>query len=110
MLNNLRSKPEHVKKSLSLFLTIIIFSGILFAWVSSWDARMRGDEIRDKTVSPVIGVTSMFDGLVSGFNEKISGMPSFVENNESATIATTSEEVFDLSGVVVLDQSTTTTK
>lgn len=109
MLEKLRSKPDHIKKSISLFLTIIIFSGILFVWFSSWDARMRGDETRDKTVSPVVGVTSMFDGLISGFKEKISGTPSFVENNETAT-ATTSKETFDLSGVVILDSSATTTK
>lgn len=109
MLEKLRSKPDHIKKSISLFLTIIIFLGILFVWLSSWDARMRGDEIRDKTVSPVVGVTSMFDGLISGFKEKISGTPSFVENNGTATV-TTSKETFDLSGVVILDSSATTTK
>ncbi|MBI5400526.1 MAG: hypothetical protein HZB12_00190 [Candidatus Yonathbacteria bacterium] len=112
MLEKLRSKPEHIKKSISLFLTIIIFSGILFVWVSSWDARTRGDEIRDKTVSPVIGVTSMFDGFVAGFKEKISGTPSFVEMNGvtagTEPITATSTDSFDISGVVILDGSTAT--
>lgn len=109
MLEKLRAKPDHFKKSLSLILTIIIFSGILFVWISSWDARMRDQEIRDKTVSPIVGVTSMFDGLVAGFKEKISGTPSFVENSGTTTVATSTDS-FDLSGVVVLDQSATTTK
>lgn len=74
---------------------------------------MRGDEIRDKTVSPVVGVTSMFDGLISGFKEKISGTPSYIETNGVATgtasSASAGKDNFDLSGVVVLDSSATTT-
>jgi len=108
MLEKLRSKPDHFKKSFSLFLTIIIFSGILFVWVSSWDARLRDEEIRNKTVSPITGVTSMFDGFMSGLNEKISGTPSFVENGGSPAVATSTNS-FDITGIVILDGSATTT-
>ena len=76
--------------------------------MSSWDARARDKEVRGKTVSPVIGITSMFDGLVSGFKDKMSGTPSFVETDGKATgpaplVTATTTDVFDLSGVVIID-------
>ena len=51
MLEKLRKKPEHIKKSISLVFTIVIFTGILFVWLSSWDARSRVGETREKTRS-----------------------------------------------------------
>ena len=115
MLEKLRSKPHHIKQGLSLAFTIFIFCGILFVWVSSWDARVRDKEVRGKTVSPVTGITSMFDGLVSGLKEKMSGTPSFVETDGKATgtaplVTATSTDVFDLSGVVIIDPSKGATK
>lgn len=109
LLTRLRAKPDHIKKSVSLILTVIIFSGVLFVWVSSWDARMRDQEIRDKTVSPMAGMALMFDGFVSGFKDRISGVSSPVENGEAATLATSTDS-FDLSGVVVLDASASSTQ
>lgn len=108
MLEKLRSKPHHIKQGLSLAFTIFIFSGILFVWVSSWNARARDKEVRGKTVSPVTGITSMFGGLVSGFKDKMSGTPSFVETDGKATstaplVTATSTDIFDLSGVVIID-------
>ncbi|MEK7148714.1 MAG: hypothetical protein AAB770_02240 [Patescibacteria group bacterium] len=109
MLKRIREKPHHIKQSIALFTAIVIFSGILFVWVSSWDARARDQEVRDKTVSPITGVTSMFDGLVSGFNEKISGAQS-PSKKASSSVATTTKDYFDLLGVVVIDPLATTTK
>lgn len=110
MLKKLREKPHHIKQILSLAFTVFIFSGILFVWVSSWDARARDKEVRGKTVSPITGVTSMFDGFVSGLKERMSGTPSFVETDGKATntvppVTATSTDTFDLSGVVIIDSS-----
>lgn len=106
MLEKLRSKPHHIKQSISLAVTIVIFSAILFVWVSSRDARSREIEVRAKTVSPVDGVSAMFDGFLSGFKERMSGA-----NNANGTATTsTSTDNFDLSGVVIIDPSSSTTK
>lgn len=106
MLENLRSKPNHVKQSISLAITIVIFSAILFVWVSSRDARSREIEVRAKTVSPLDGVSSMFEGFLSGFNERMYGAS---KANGTATTSTSTSN-FDLSGVVIIDPSATTTK
>ncbi|MBI5078223.1 MAG: hypothetical protein HZB11_02575 [Candidatus Yonathbacteria bacterium] len=106
MLKRIREKPHHIKQSISLAITIIIFSGILFVWVSSWDARARDQEVRDKTVSPITGVTSMFDGFVSGFKEKMSGTPTLEKASVSSTTPT---DTFDLSGVVIIDPALAST-
>lgn len=108
MLKKIQSKPHHIKQSIALTLTIIIFCGILFVWVSSWDARAREQEVRDKMVSPITGITSMFDGLIADFNKKISGAP--LVKKDDATVPTAPKDNFDYSGVVVIDTSTTTAK
>ena len=106
MLETLRAKPHHIKQSISLAITIIVFSAILFVWVSSRDARSREIEVKEKTVSPVDGVSAMFDGFLSGFKERMSGGN---ETKETDTTATSTDD-FDLSGVVVIDQNATPTK
>lgn len=105
MLQKLREKPHHIKQSISLGITIVIFSAILFVWVSSRDARSREVEVREKTVSPVDGVSVMFDGFLSGLKDRTSNALS--PKKETAT--TTSTDYFDLSGVVVIDPSLSTT-
>lgn len=108
MLEKLREKPHHIKQSISLAVTIVIFSCILFVWFSSRDARSRELEVRDMTVSPVDGVGAMFDGFVSGFKEKLSSQESaFDIEKQGKEVATTIDD-FDISGVVVLDLSATT--
>lgn len=104
MLETLRAKSNHIKQSVSFVITIVIFSGIVFVWWSSRDARSRELEVRAKTVSPVDGVSAMFDGLVSGFKERLSNTPSFGELNQQATTSTATD-TFDLSGVVIIDPS-----
>lgn len=103
MLETLRAKPNHIKQSISIVITIVIFSGIVFVWWSSRDARSRELEVREKTVSPVDGVSAMFDGLVSGFKERMGSVPAFGEASNQAT--STATDTFDLSGVVIIDPS-----
>ena len=109
MLEKLQAKPNHIKQSISLAVTIVIFSCILFVWFSSRDARSRELEVRGMTVSPVDGVGAMFDGFVSGFKERLSSQTSSVdiEKQDEEIIIPTDD--FDISGVVVLDLSATTT-
>ena len=110
MLEKLRAKPYHTKKSIALGLTIAIFSIILFVWISSWDARSNGDEIRQKTVSPLSGFTTMFEGFMSGARDSFSDVPSYIENTPSvATSTATSTTSFNVSDVVVIDPSVSTT-
>lgn len=104
MLEKLRAKPNHIKQSISVVITIVIFSGIVFVWWSSRDARSRELEVREKTVSPVDGVSAMFDGLVTGFKERMSNAPAFGEVSKQAT-SSTATDTFDLSGVVIIDPS-----
>lgn len=107
MLEKLRAKPSHIKQIVSLVFTIIIFSAILFVWVSSRDARLREVEVREKTVAPVDGVTAMFDGFTAGFKERMSSAPT-LEKQSSPT--STPRDTFDLSGVVIIDASASTTR
>jgi len=108
MLEKLRAKPNHIKQSISLIITIVIFSGILFVWFSSRDARSRELEVRVMTVSPVDGVGAMFDGFVSGFKEKMSSQESAFDIEKKVIEAAIPTDTFDISGVVVLDLSATT--
>ena len=109
MLEKLRAKPYHTRRSIALGLTIAIFSIILFVWISSWDARSSSDEIREKTVSPLSGFQTMFEGFMSGARDSVSSVPSYVENTPSvATSTATSSSAFDVSGVVVIDSSAST--
>ena len=106
MLETLRAKPHHIKQSISLAFTIVVFSAILFVWVSSRDARSREIEVRAKTVSPVDGVSAMFDGFLSGLKERMSGAN---KANDTSTTSTSTDN-FDLSGVVIIDPTASSTK
>lgn len=115
MLEKLRAKSDHFKKSFSLAFTIIIFSGVVFVWLSSSDARNTESETRDKTVAPLAGISAMLDGFQLSIKDMMSGAPTFAGTN-GAPIATTtaltvatSSANFDLSGVVVIDPATATT-
>ena len=111
MLEKLRAKPDHVKKSISLVFTIVVFGGILFVWLSSWDAQQTETDVREKTASPVSSFTTMIDGLVSSVRDAISGAPTVFETlGKSATSTTagsaTSTNNIDLSGIVIIDAAT----
>ncbi len=108
MLEKLRAKPDYIKKSISLVVTIIISSGIFFVWLSSWDARNSVGETREKTLSPLAGFTSVFQGVSSDVKNAISGTPSYAENRRDggeSTATSTRTTGFDISGVVVIDPS-----
>ena len=107
MLETLRSKPKHIKQIISLVLTGVIFSVIVFVWASSKDARSREAEVLQATVSPVGGVTSMFQGMFADFNLKMSGANS-AEGAVNATTSTSNKD-FELSEVMVIDTAGTTT-
>ena len=110
MLEKLRAKPYHTRRKIAFGLTIAIFSIILFVWISSWDARSSGNEIREKTVSPLSGFSTMFEGFMSGTRDSVSPVPSYVQNTPSVVTSTgTSPLSFDASGVVVIDPSMSTT-
>lgn len=101
MLKKIREKPHHIKQSIALGITVLIFSAILFVWISSRDARNTEVEVRAKTVSPLSGVTSMFQGFISNFEEKFSGPRTTRSAGDPVTA--TSTDNFDISAVVVLD-------
>lgn len=105
MLESLRSKPHHIKQSISLVVTSVLFAGILFVWVSSQDARTRKVEVETKTVSPTEGFLSVFDGFWGDLKEKtLKG--AFSEREGKATTSTTT---FDFNAVVVIDPGVATT-
>ncbi len=109
MLEKLRAKPDHIKKSISLIFTLVIFSGILFVWLSSWNARSSGEETREKTLSPLAGFGTIFEDIVSDVKNSISGAPSFVENRRvtgTSTVTSAGVSDFDMSEVVVIDKKT----
>jgi hypothetical protein len=111
MLEKLRAKPDHIKQTISVILSLIIFSGILFVWVSSRDARSRELEVRDKTVSPAKGVSSMFDGYISEAKQAVSHLLESKKSVQDEMVATsTPVDTFDFSGVVIFDQTSSSTK
>lgn len=105
MLNKIRQKPDHVKHSLAIAITTVIFSCIVFVWWSSRDARSSSVFVREKTVSPLDGFTSMFDGFVSGIKDRLSNE---VAPSEQSVSTSTEDESFDLSGVLIIDSSIAT--
>lgn len=114
LLEKLRAKPEHTKIVVSLVTTVVIFGGVLFVWLSSWDARSQEGDTRSKTVAPLTGLSAMFDGFQLFVSDLISGVPQYVKMNELAPTSTpmsttTAVGNFDLSGVVVIDTVSTTT-
>lgn len=116
MLEKLRSKPDHIKKIFSLVLTIIIFSVIVFVWVSSWGNQSQKN-ISMNALSPLASFMEMMSGVISETKEKVSGMPSYTENiNGMATntpirkapvVSSTTD--FNISGIVIIDPTAKST-
>ncbi|MBI3634170.1 MAG: hypothetical protein HY228_00950 [Candidatus Yonathbacteria bacterium] len=114
MLEKLRSKPDHIKKIISFILTTVIFSVIVFVWVSSWDARSQSDSSREKTISPLSSFVNMGQGIISDVKDKISSMPSYTENINPFASSTPLKETdlasstsdFNISGMVIIDPTT----
>lgn len=103
MLTTIRSKPDHIKKSIGLVVTVVIFSGIVFMWWSSRDTSSHELEVQARIVSPLDGVSTLFSGFVSGFKERLAKDP--IGKIPVESVATTTKSTFDLSGAVVIDPS-----
>ena len=120
MLEKLRAKPDHVKKSIAFAITVVIFSAIVAVWWSSFDARQNGKEAQGKALSPLGGVSQVFQGIVSDVQDSFSRIPSYGESknatttNTTETVVSTTTSGFDMSGVVIIDPTakanSTTTK
>lgn len=106
MLEKLRAKPEHVKKSIALSATSVIFGIVFLAWVSSWDARQNEEQAREQAVSPLAGFTQMIKGITADVKDSYSSMDLYDGATTTQTIATTSSRTrFDMASVVILDPS-----
>ncbi|MEK7459935.1 MAG: hypothetical protein AAB628_00015 [Patescibacteria group bacterium] len=104
MLENLRSKPDYIKKIIATFFATVVFIIIAFVWFSSYDARKHSEENRDKALSPLSGFTSMYDAKVFEYKSMLTGTPSYTSNSEhTATSTSTSTITFDISKIVIID-------
>ena len=108
MLEKIRAKPDHIKQTIAICLTIFLFSIVLFVWWSSWDARKTGDETREKAVSPLTGITSVLKGITGDIKSSYSSMDSF-ENATTTATTSMSRTAFDMASVVILDSSVSAT-
>lgn len=118
MFNKIQEKPEHVKKRISLILTLVIFGVIVFVWVSSRTARMVIEESRTRTASPIESFKEIFNGSISDIQNTIINSDFFGGDNTEVvpdavppvvlpkTASSTSR--FDTSGVIIIDLATST--
>jgi archaellum component FlaF (FlaF/FlaG flagellin family) len=108
MLEKLRAKPEHVKKSIALSSTSVIFGIVFLAWVSSWDARQNEEQAREQAVSPLAGFTQMIKGITADVKDTYSASPDAVTEDFMATTTTPESQkatVLDASRIKVIDQA-----
>ena len=104
MLEKIRAKPDHIKQTIAICLTIFLFSIVLFVWWSSWDARKTGNETREKAVSPLTGITSVLKGITGDIKSSYSSLNSF-ENATTTATTSMSRASFDMASVVIIDSS-----
>jgi len=105
MLKKIREKPDHIKHTLAIAITTVIFSCIVFIWWSSKDARSMDVLVREKTVSPIDGVASMFDGFATSLKERVENITT---GEDKSMPTSTPTDIFDLSSVVIIDTPSTT--
>ncbi|KKT81376.1 MAG: hypothetical protein A2V96_02420 [Candidatus Yonathbacteria bacterium RBG_16_43_6] len=118
MFKKIQEKPEHVKKRISFIITLVIFSVIVFVWVSSRTARMVINESRTRSASPIESFKEIFNGGISGIQNTITNAEFFgggnieVVQNAVPPVAlqqpASSTLRFDTSGVVIIDLATST--
>lgn len=110
MLEKIRSKPDHVKKSLALVLTIFFFTIIVSIWLSSWDARATSEVSKEKAKSPLSGLKTVLSGITDEIRATYTSAP-VLSGEEVATstldTATQGASVIDASRIVVIDQAKT---
>ena len=105
MLERIRSKPEHVKKSLALVLTIFFFTIIMSVWLSSWDARATSEASKQKADGPLASLKSVLSGITDEIKTTYSSEPTFSGQSVASTTSGQGASVFDASRVVVIDRS-----
>lgn len=108
MLQKIRSKPDHVKKSITLVLTVFIFTIIASVWLSSWDARQTSEISKEKTDSPLASLKLVLSGITKDIKDTYSASPDAV--TEDFVVATTTPEsqsatLLDASRVKVIDKA-----
>lgn len=118
MFKKIQEKPEHVKKRISFIITLVIFSVIVFVWVSSRTARMVINESRTRSASPIESFKEIFNGGISGIQNTITNAEFFgggnieIVQNAVPSVAlqqpASSTLRFDTSGVVIIDLATST--
>lgn len=118
MFKKIQEKPEHVKKRISFIITLVIFSIIVFVWVSSRTARMVINESRTRSASPIESFKEIFNGGISGIQNTIMNAEFFGGGNteivQSAVPSVvlqqsaSSTSRFDTSGVIIIDLATST--
>ena len=120
MFKKIQEKPEHVKKNISLVLTLVIFGGIVFVWVSSRTARMVTNESRMRSASPIESFKEIFNGGISDIQHTITTSGFFGGSQEKVapvdtvppvvieSTTPTSTPRFDMSGVIIIDLATST--
>lgn len=117
MFNRIQEQPEHVKKRISLILTVILFGGIVFVWMSSRTARSVVEQSRTRTASPMESLKEVFNGEISGIRDTIMNAEFFGGEQRTAVPEETTSAVveqpatstpFDITGVVIIDLATST--
>jgi len=119
MFKKIQEKPEHVKKRISLIITLVIFGIIVSVWMSSRTARMVTNESRLRSASPIESFKEIFRGNISNIRDTILNAEFFGGRNDEPTrdtIPVVSDEQqiassslrFDASGVVIIDLATST--
>lgn len=107
MLETLRAKPDHIKKTIALTTTSVIFGVVLFVWWSSFDARKNEEQSRAQAVSPILGLASVLEGVTSEIKASYSSATSFEEDMGASVTGSitkaSSTAAFDTSSVVVID-------
>ncbi len=104
MLKKIRQKPDHVKASISLGLSLAIFSVIVLVWVSSFQARGQGAIVKEKTVSPLAGMFSVLRGFTADIKQSYQEITpaDFLEPREESTLPV-AWDPFDTEGMVIVD-------
>lgn len=111
MLDTLRSKPVYLKKIIAVSAATFIFLVIVFVWFSSYDARKHSNENQDKALSPLSGFTSMYNAKIFEYKGMLTGIPAYTSNPEHEATSTAASTIdFDVSKIVIIDPSASSTK
>lgn len=118
MFKKIQEKPEHIKKRISLVVTLVIFGVIVFVWVSSRTARMVINDSRTRTASPIESFKEIFNGGISDIQNTITSSEFFGGDDKEIVpdVAppvkllqpASSTSRFDTSGVIIIDLATST--